>query len=107
MKVDELIAQGDTVAARWTGRGRVRSEPPGSPPAALPPGSPPTPPPVVSQAETVTSGIDFLRFADGRIVEGWVAWDVLSLIEPFLAAKIAAPSSLPLAQFLPLLKHLG
>jgi SnoaL-like polyketide cyclase len=112
MKVDELIAQGDTVAARWTGRGRVRGEPPGPPPpasapAAPSPGSPPTPPPVVPQAETVTSGIDFLRFADGRIVEGWVAWDILSLIEPFLSAKIAAPSSLPLAQLLPLLKQLG
>jgi steroid delta-isomerase-like uncharacterized protein len=98
MTVDQLIAEGDIVAARWTGRGRHRGELLG-----LPPGD----------GETVTSGIDFLRFAGGQIVEGWVAWDILSLIEQLLPPEaeggseaISAAAASPLAEFLPLLKRL-
>jgi len=96
MTVDQLIAEGDTVAARWTGRGRHSGELLGLPAA---------------RGETVTTGIDFLRFDNGQIVEGWVAWDILSLIEQLLppateAAGDSAAASGPLAEFLPLLKRL-
>jgi predicted ester cyclase len=96
MSVDELIAGGDTVAARWTGRGRHNGELLGLPAA---------------RGETITTGIDFLRIDRGQIVEGWVAWDILSLIEQLLPpeaeAGAAGPVSTgPLAEFLPLLKRL-
>jgi predicted ester cyclase len=96
MTVDEAIAEGDTVAARWTGRGRHRGELLGLPVAAP------------ADSEIVTTGIDFLRFAGGQIVEGWVAWDILSLVERLLpaGADADAVSNGPLAEFLPLLKRL-
>lgn len=95
MTVDQVIAEGDTVAARWTGKGRHSGELLGLPAA---------------RGETVTHGIDFLRFDHGQIVEGWVVWDILSLIEQLLppeaeAGDKAAAGS-PLAEFLPLLKRL-
>jgi len=94
MTVDQVIAEGDTVAARWTGKGRHSGELLGLPAA---------------RGETVTQGIDFLRFDHGQIVEGWVVWDILSLIEQLLppdsegSEKAAAG---PLGEFLPLLKRL-
>jgi steroid delta-isomerase-like uncharacterized protein len=95
MTVDQVIAEGDTVAARWTGRGRHSGELLGLPAA---------------RGETVTTGIDFLRFDHGQIVEGWVAWDILSLIEQLLPPESEAGESSaaagPLAEFLPLLKRL-
>jgi predicted ester cyclase len=99
MTVDQVIAEDDTVAARWTGRGRPSGELLGLP--------------AVSD-ETVTTGIDFLRVAGGQIVEGWVAWDILSLVEQLLPAEEAGGGGVgasgvaagPLAEFLPLLKRL-
>ncbi len=95
MTVDQLIAEGDTVAARWTGKGRHNGELLGLPAA---------------RGETVTHGIDFLRFDHGQIIEGWVVWDILSLIEQLLPpdseAIGRAAASGPLAEFLPLLKRL-
>jgi steroid delta-isomerase-like uncharacterized protein len=94
MTVDQVIAEGDTVAARWTGKGRHSGELLGLPAA---------------RGETVTQGIDYLRFDHGQIVEGWVVWDILSLIEQLLppdseAGEKAAAG--PLGEFLPLLKRL-
>jgi steroid delta-isomerase-like uncharacterized protein len=97
MSVDQVIAEGDQVAARWTGTGRHNGELLGLPAA---------------RQETITTGIDFLRIARGQIVEGWIAWDILSLIEQLLppeseAGAGAGPVSTgPLAEFLPLLKRL-
>lgn len=95
MTVDQLVAEDDTVAARWTGRGRPSGELLGLPAA---------------RGETVTTGIDFLRCANGQIVEGWVSWDILSLVEQLLPAddseSVAAAAAGPLAEFLPLLKRL-
>lgn len=95
MSVDQVIAEGDVVAARWTGRGRHSGELLGLPAA---------------RGETVTTGIDFLRIAGGQIVEGWVAWDILSLVEQLLPPEPAGaePSTTAgaLAEFLPLLKRL-
>jgi predicted ester cyclase len=97
MTVDQVIAEDDTVAARWTGRGRPSGELLGLPAAG---------------AETVTTGIDYLRIAGGQIVEGWVAWDILSLVEQLLPAEeaggggAAGVAAGPLAEFLPLLKRL-
>lgn len=95
MSVDQLIAEGDIVAARWTGSGRHSGELLGLPAA---------------RGDTVTTGIDFLRIVGGQIVEGWVAWDILSLVEQLLPPEPEGtePSTTagPLAEFLPLLKRL-
>jgi steroid delta-isomerase-like uncharacterized protein len=63
---DQIVAEGETVAVRWTARGRHTGHVPGLPPTGR---------------ETVTTGIDMLRIVDGRIAEGWVSWDTLSLVE--------------------------
>ena len=63
---DQMVTEGDTVAVRWTARGRHTGHLPGVPPTGR---------------ASVTSGIDMLRIVDGWIVEGWVSWDVLGLVE--------------------------
>ncbi len=64
--VEHVVAEDDLVAVRWSARGRHTGDLFGVPPTGR---------------EVVTSGIDMLRIADGRIVEGWVSWDALSLLE--------------------------
>jgi predicted ester cyclase len=63
---DQIVAEGDTVAVRWTARGRHTGHLLGIPPTGL---------------ETVTTGIDMLHVVDGKIVEGWISWDTLGLLE--------------------------
>ena len=91
---DQIIAEGDTVVVRWTARGRNTGDLLGLPPTGR---------------VAVTSGVDVLRVADGKIVEGWVSWDTLSLLEDLVAPEAregetgAAP---PGPSFLPLLARL-
>lgn len=66
MTVEEIVAEGDMAAVRWSGRGRHTGDLFGLP---------------ATGREVITSGIDMLRIVDGRIVEGWVNWDALSLLE--------------------------
>jgi len=63
---EQIVAEGDMVAVRWTARGRHTGHLLGLPPTGR---------------ETVTTGIDMLRIVDGRIAEGWVDWDTLSLLQ--------------------------
>jgi predicted ester cyclase len=63
---DQIVAEGDTVAVRWTAHGRHTGHLPGLSPTGR---------------ETVITGIDMLRIAGGKIAEGWVSWDVLGLVE--------------------------
>lgn len=93
--VDEMVAEGDLVVARWTAHGRNTGDLLGLPPTGR---------------ETVTTGIDFLRIAGGKVVEGWVSWDALSLIEQLLVVpdprerEVGEPE--PGSGFLPLLARL-
>jgi ketosteroid isomerase-like protein len=64
--VDQIVAEGDTVVVRWTARGRHTGHLLGIVPTGR---------------ETVTTGIDMLRIAGGKIAEGWVSWDTLSLLD--------------------------
>jgi predicted ester cyclase len=66
---EQIVAEGDTVAVRWTARGRHTGHLLGLPPTGC---------------ETITTGIDMLRIVDGKVVEGWVDWDVLSLLEQIM-----------------------
>lgn len=94
MIIDDLVAEGDLVVARWTAHGRNTGDLLGLPPTGR---------------ETVTTGIDFLRIVDGKITEGWVSWDTLSLIDQLVVPdprepEIGEPE--PGSGFLPLLTRL-
>jgi len=90
---EQIVAEGDTVVVRWTARGRNTGDLLGLPPTGR----------VAS-----TSGVDVLRIADGKIVEGWVTWDTLSLFEDLVApeAKEGDGAAAPGPSFLPLLARL-
>ncbi len=63
--VDDLLMEGDRVAARWTawlGEGEAPSE-------DLP-----------SEGPVAVMGISIFRFEGERIVEAWESWDSLSLL---------------------------
>ena len=61
---EDMIAEGDRVATRWSLRGTHAGEFLGIPPSG--------------NRVTVT-GINILRFAGGQIVECWETWDQLGL----------------------------
>ncbi|MEM9597952.1 MAG: ester cyclase [Acidobacteriota bacterium] len=70
MRVEQLIVDGADVAVRWSARGRQTGDVLGLP---------------ATGKEILTHGIDMLRIEDGKIVEGWVNWDVLGLLEQAVA----------------------
>ncbi|HEX9942302.1 MAG TPA: ester cyclase [Thermoanaerobaculia bacterium] len=63
---EQIVAEGDVAVVRWTARGRHTGHLLGLAPTGR---------------ETVTTGIDMLRIVEGKIVEGWVSWDTLGLLE--------------------------
>lgn len=83
---DQIVAEGDMVVVRWTARGRHTGHLLGLPPTGR---------------ETVTTGIDMLRIEDGRIVEAWVSWDTLGLVE-----QLTNPEDEPDSGFLAVLEKL-
>lgn len=65
--IDDIIAQGDLVALRWTATGTHEAELMGIPATGL---------------STTTTGINIMRFNDdGMVVEEWSTWDVLGLLQ--------------------------
>jgi len=65
---EELIAEGSTVAGRWTTRGTHQGELWGIPPTG--------------KQVTITS-VDINRIADGRIAERWHEFDALGMMQQF------------------------
>ena len=65
MRIQDTIAQDDRVSARWEGKG-VHTGALFLPEAI---GRP-----------VATTGIDFFVIREGRIAEGWVAWDLFGLL---------------------------
>ncbi len=63
---DDLIAEGDTVVLRWSGRGTHQGEFAGIPPTGKP--------------MTVT-GIEIYRFSNGKVVERWGEFDMLGILQ--------------------------
>ena len=65
--IDDMIAEGDKVALRWTTRGTER-------------GSVRTPLGVTPSTERAIDipGINIFRIVNGKIAEGWIVWDTLS-----------------------------
>ena len=63
---DDLIAEGDKVAARFTMRGTHRAEFMGVP---------------ATGKEILVTGIDIVRFEDGKAAEHWHEWSGLGLLQ--------------------------
>ncbi|HEX4438957.1 MAG TPA: ester cyclase [Thermoanaerobaculia bacterium] len=64
--VEGVIAQGDEVAIRWSASGTHRGDALG---------------PKASGRETLFRGISWMRFQNGRIVEGWDSWNLGRLLD--------------------------
>jgi steroid delta-isomerase-like uncharacterized protein len=60
VNVDQIISQGDDVVVRWSAKGTHRGEHLGFP---------------ASNRAAAFRGMTWLRFQDGKIVEGWDAWN--------------------------------
>jgi steroid delta-isomerase-like uncharacterized protein len=63
---DDMIAEGDRVATRWTLRGTHAGEFLGIPPTGK---------------QVTVTGINVLRFANGQIVECWETWDRFGMMQ--------------------------
>jgi steroid delta-isomerase-like uncharacterized protein len=66
MTVEDLFADGETVTSRWTCRGNHKGELAGIAPTGK---------------QVAITGISIIRFANGKITEGWVNWDALGLMQ--------------------------
>lgn len=64
--VEDLVAEGDKVVARWTSVGTHQGDFQGIPPTGK---------------RVVTSGITIFRVADGKIVEEWSESDMIGLLQ--------------------------
>jgi steroid delta-isomerase-like uncharacterized protein len=66
---DDIIAEGDKVVIRWTANGTHQGELMGIP---------------ASGNQTTWSGMTIYRFADGKIVESWWAYDALGMMQQIM-----------------------
>jgi predicted SnoaL-like aldol condensation-catalyzing enzyme len=84
LTIEDLIAEGETVTARWSCRGTHKGDLSGIAPTG--------------KSFTIT-GTSTVRFATGKMVEGWINWDALGMMQqlgvvPVLAkAKVAAAAA--------------
>jgi steroid delta-isomerase-like uncharacterized protein len=74
--IDNIIAEGDKVAARWTGAGTHLGELMGIPASGRP---------------VSFTGMTIHRFADGKIVENWWAYDALGMMQQITAPRDSEP----------------
>jgi steroid delta-isomerase-like uncharacterized protein len=75
--IEDLVAEGDKVVARWTATGTHTGDFQGIPP---------------SGTIATSSGITIFRIADGRIVEEWSESDMLGLLQQVGAIPVGAPA---------------
>jgi steroid delta-isomerase-like uncharacterized protein len=66
--VEDMLVDGDQVAARWTGTGTHLG-----PLGPIPP----------TGKSAIVTGIVIARFEDGKIVEEWQNWDALGMLRQF------------------------
>lgn len=74
---EELIAEGDRVAERWTGRGTHRGAFQGIPPTGT---------------QVVVPGVVFYRIRDGKIAEFRGTFDMLSMLQQLGVAPVVFDS---------------
>jgi steroid delta-isomerase-like uncharacterized protein len=75
--IEDLVAEGDKVVARWTAKGTHTGDFQGIPPTGR---------------VATSSGITIFRIADGRIVEEWSESDMLGLLQQVGAIPSGAPA---------------
>jgi steroid delta-isomerase-like uncharacterized protein len=75
--IDALLAEGDQVTKRWTLHATHTADLGGLPPTGR---------------RITLSGIDLFRLADGKIVECWLAYDNLSLLQQLGAIPTPEPA---------------
>ena len=66
LTVEQVVAEGDHVAIRWTARGTHKGELFGIAPTGK---------------QATVSGITIDRWADGKIAESWTNWDTLGMLQ--------------------------
>ena len=64
--VEDLIAEGETVTARWSCHGTHKGDLNGIAPTGK---------------QFTVSGMSIARFTNGKIMEGWVNWDALGMMQ--------------------------
>jgi steroid delta-isomerase-like uncharacterized protein len=64
--IEDMIGEGETVTCRWSSTGTHQG-----PLSVIAP----------SGKRVSVSGMTFVKFAGGKIVEGWVNWDTFSLLQ--------------------------
>ena len=74
LTAEQVIADGDYVAVRWTARGTHRGDLFGIAPTGK---------------ETTVTGITIDRWQDGKIQESWTSWDTLGLLQQLGAMPAA------------------
>jgi len=79
-RVDEMIAEGDTVTTRWTGSGTQTGELAGNPPI------PPT------GKKVLVEGVWTHHLADGKIVKSNNVWDTLGMLQQLGVIPTGAPA---------------
>ena len=66
LTIEDIIAEGQTVMARWSCRGTHKGDLSGIAPTGK---------------QVTISGVSIARFTNGKMVEGWVNWDALGLMQ--------------------------
>jgi len=66
LTIEDIIAEGEMVMARWSCRGTHKGDLNGIAPTGK---------------QIAISGISMVRFASGKMVEGWINWDALGLMQ--------------------------
>jgi len=66
LTIEDIIAEGETVMARWSCRGTHKGDLSGIAPTGK---------------QFTISGVSIVRFANGKMVEGWINWDALGLMQ--------------------------
>jgi steroid delta-isomerase-like uncharacterized protein len=66
LTIEDLIAEGETVMARWSCRGTHKGDLSGIAPTGK---------------QINISGVSIARFANGKMAEGWVNWDALGMMQ--------------------------
>jgi steroid delta-isomerase-like uncharacterized protein len=66
LTIEDIIAEGQTVMVRWSCRGTHKGDLSGIAPTGK---------------QVTISGVSIARFTNGKMVEGWVNWDALGLMQ--------------------------
>lgn len=66
LTVEDMIAEGETVVARWSCRGAHKGDLNGIAPTGK---------------QIAITGVSVVRFTGGKMVEGWINWDALGMMQ--------------------------